>query len=69
MCRWDKDRPATVDNLVLLNFEEAEEHEGTTLDKVRESDPAFYDRVQLALGRIHHDIGAEVGNCLVSRVR
>ncbi|CAL8471181.1 g10723 [Coccomyxa elongata] len=57
LTRWDKDRPPTVDNLVLLTFEEAEQHEGMALEDVRAADPAFYQRVQDTLARIRYELG------------
>ena len=49
--RWDRSRPATVDNLVLLTFSEAEAHENSDLAAVRTGDPAFAARVAAALAR------------------
>lgn len=48
LTRWRRDRPATVDNLVLLTFAEADAH-----DEGRElGDDAFKARVQAALDRV-----------------
>lgn len=41
-CRWDASKPADVHNLVLLTFDEAEVHEGMSLDQVRCEKPDFF---------------------------
>ena len=48
-CRWDASKPAAVDNLVLLTFAEAEEHEAQTLQQVRDHDPEFAKFVDVVL--------------------
>ncbi|KAI6691438.1 hypothetical protein NL676_028266 [Syzygium grande] len=35
LVRWDQAQPASVDNLILLKFTEADEHEQRTLDDIR----------------------------------
>lgn len=60
-CRWDRERPPTVDNLVLLSFGEAEQHEGMSLEDVRAADPVFYQRVQKTLARIRYELGDTTG--------
>ena len=55
--RWDKRRPATVDNLVLLTFDEAGTHDDTDLDAVKSTDLEFFERVTAALGRVMQDLG------------
>lgn len=56
-CRWDKDRPATVDNVVLLTFDEAEAHENSELEAVQQNDSLFYERVMSVRRQIHFDLG------------
>ena len=58
MRRWDRERPATVDNLVLLTFEEAEEHEGMMPNDVRAANLEFFERVQRVFARVRHELGA-----------
>ena len=48
-CRWDVHKPATVDNLVLLTFEEAETHESQSLNDVRRNNPQFAEYVEHVL--------------------
>ncbi|CAM8976026.1 unnamed protein product [Rhodiola kirilowii] len=45
LVRWDKTKPATVSNLILLKFKEADEHELTTLDDIKLNEPEFFSRV------------------------
>ena len=56
-CRWDRDCPPTVDNLVLLTFQEAEAQEGSLLTDIQQTDSEFFDRVMSARRRIHTDLG------------
>ena len=49
-CRWVHDRPASLDNLVLLTFEEAELHEA---DQSFPSGAAA-DHISSTLERVHH---------------
>jgi hypothetical protein len=52
LTRWDAAKPAAVDNLVLLTFDEAEAHdEAESLDAVRAAQPAWAERVEAALRR------------------
>ncbi|XP_024039835.1 tRNA threonylcarbamoyladenosine dehydratase isoform X3 [Citrus clementina] len=51
LVRWDREKPATVSNLVLLKFKEADEHESRTLDDIKEKEPAFFERVTSVLKR------------------
>lgn len=47
LTRWDANRAADVDNLVLLSFDEAEAHEAASLESVRHHHPdlvAYVDR-------------------------
>eukprot|EP00775_Hariotina_reticulata_P007164 gene7164-7378_t len=47
--RWDKSQAATVDNLVLLTADEAEQHDATDLQQLKQQDPAFVQRVEQLL--------------------
>ncbi|KAH7446470.1 hypothetical protein KP509_01G058000 [Ceratopteris richardii] len=51
LTRWDATKPASPDNLILLTFKEAEEHESKTLEKIRSSEPEFYEMVTRILLR------------------
>lgn len=57
LVRWDKEKPASVSNLVLLKFKEADEHESRTLEEIKELEPEFYERVESALKRAQLDFG------------
>ncbi len=52
--RWSVERPADVDNLVLLTFDEAEAHEGAKHDLpvVRRMRPALASFVEAKLERV-----------------
>uniref|UniRef100_A0A9I9CNI3 THIF-type NAD/FAD binding fold domain-containing protein n=1 Tax=Cucumis melo TaxID=3656 RepID=A0A9I9CNI3_CUCME len=49
--RWDRAKPASVSNLILLKFKEADEHESSTLDDIKENEPEFFGRVTATLKR------------------
>lgn len=55
LVRWDKEKPATVSNLILLKFREAEEHESKTIDNIKEEEPEFYNRVTTVLKKAEVD--------------
>ncbi|KAI3971183.1 hypothetical protein MKW92_020233 [Papaver armeniacum] len=57
LVRWDKTRPASVSNLILLRFKEAEEHEQTTLDEIKETEPDYFKRVAAVLKRAEIEFG------------
>ncbi|XP_042518769.1 tRNA threonylcarbamoyladenosine dehydratase [Macadamia integrifolia] len=57
LVRWDRAKPASVSNLVLLKFKEADEHEARTLDDIEEKEPEFYMRVTSVLKRAETDYG------------
>lgn len=57
MCRWDREQPPTVDNLVLLTFEEAEAHEGSDLEGIQQRDPQLVQKVMCARRRVYTDLG------------
>lgn len=50
-CRWDSERPPNIDNLVLLTFDEAEEHDSTTLDEISVREPEYFSMVTATLNR------------------
>ena len=54
--RWDRQKPATVDILVLLTFEEAGQHEEANLEALASSDARFCERVASALARVRLDL-------------
>ncbi|CAO2818415.1 unnamed protein product [Amaranthus hypochondriacus] len=51
LIRWDRSKPASVSNLILLKFDEVDEHESMTLDEIKEKDPEFFQRVSNVLKR------------------
>ncbi|KAM3188851.1 hypothetical protein ACQJBY_067664 [Aegilops geniculata] len=51
LVRWDKSKPAGVSNLILLKFSEADAHESTTLDQIKDEEPEFYAMVSHVLKR------------------
>lgn len=55
LVRWDAKKPATVSNLVLLKFKEADEHETKTLEEVKESETEFFERVSCVLKKAELD--------------
>ncbi|KAK9272877.1 hypothetical protein L1049_003256 [Liquidambar formosana] len=57
LVRWDRAKPASLSNLILLKFREADEHELWTLDDIRENEPEFFMRVTSVLKRAELDIG------------
>lgn len=57
LTRWDAAKPATVDNLVLLTYEEADAHEATTLEALRAAEPGFVARVERVLGKARREYG------------
>ncbi|XP_048130372.1 tRNA threonylcarbamoyladenosine dehydratase isoform X3 [Rhodamnia argentea] len=57
LVRWDRAQPASVANLILLKFNEADEHEQRTLDDIRKEEPEFFTRVTSVLQRARADFG------------
>lgn len=57
LVRWDSTKPASISNLILLKFNEVDEHESRTLDDVKEKEPEFYSRVIAVLKRAENDFG------------
>lgn len=50
LTRWDPAKPATLDNLVLLTWEEADAHEQlSSLEELRAREPEFCARVDRRL--------------------
>ncbi|GLT28772.1 hypothetical protein SLA2020_036800 [Shorea laevis] len=58
LVRWDQAKPASVTNLILLKFKEADEHELRTLDDIREKEPEFFTRVTSVLKRAELEFGS-----------
>lgn len=48
-CRWDRGKPAALDNLVLLTFEEAEAHDSTDLEQLQQQDSEYFAYVDQLL--------------------
>ncbi|KAJ4837961.1 hypothetical protein Tsubulata_015680 [Turnera subulata] len=57
LIRWDREKPASVSNLILLKFKEADEHELTTVDEIKVKEPEFFERVTSVLKRAELDFG------------
>ncbi|CAN6198124.1 unnamed protein product [Urochloa humidicola] len=57
LVRWDKSKPAGASNLILLKFSEADAHESTTLDHVKQEEPEFYSMVSRVLKRAEVEFG------------
>ncbi|MEW5301438.1 MAG: hypothetical protein WDW36_004298 [Sanguina aurantia] len=55
LTRWDATQPPTIHNLILLTTQEADEHDNTTLEALRESEPAFVERVEKIMQRARLD--------------
>ncbi|KMS97423.1 hypothetical protein BVRB_5g127040 [Beta vulgaris subsp. vulgaris] len=51
LVRWNHTNPASVSNLILLKFDEVDEHESMTLDDIKEKEPEFFQRVSNVLKR------------------
>lgn len=59
LTRWDRSKPASVTNLILLKFKEAEEHENMTLEEIKIREPVFYAMVTNVLKRAASDFGVQ----------
>ncbi|TMW93527.1 hypothetical protein EJD97_011537 [Solanum chilense] len=57
LVRWDKTKPASVSNLILLRFKEADEHESRSLEDIKEEEPDFFVRVTTVLNRAELEFG------------
>mmetsp|Transcript_24269 Transcript_24269/g.76364 ORF Transcript_24269/g.76364 Transcript_24269/m.76364 type:complete len:106 (+) Transcript_24269:1115-1432(+) len=56
LVRWDAARPATVDNLVLLTFDEADAHKAIpSLADLEAREPQFYAFVEGVLSKARRD--------------
>jgi hypothetical protein len=53
--RWDAAQPADVGNLVLLTFEEAEEHEHADLAALERDQPEFATFIRAKLDRARRE--------------
>ncbi|XP_070030381.1 tRNA threonylcarbamoyladenosine dehydratase 2 isoform X4 [Nicotiana sylvestris] len=57
LVRWDQTKPASVSNLILLRFKEADEHELKSLENIKEEEPEFFARVTSVLKRAELEFG------------
>ncbi|EPS72924.1 hypothetical protein M569_01829, partial [Genlisea aurea] len=57
LIRWDRSAPASISNLVLLKFKEADEHESRSIEDVKEKEPEFFARVTSVLNRAQLEFG------------
>ncbi|WCJ25174.1 NAD(P)-binding Rossmann-fold superfamily protein [Euphorbia peplus] len=57
LVRWDRSKPACVSNLVLLKFNEADQHESMTLNDIKEREPEFFEKVTSTLTRAELEFG------------
>ncbi|KAI8030161.1 tRNA threonylcarbamoyladenosine dehydratase 2 [Camellia lanceoleosa] len=57
LVRWDSAKPASISNLILLRFKEADEHELRTLEEIKGKEPEFFSRVTSVLKRAEVDFG------------
>ncbi|KAK9837825.1 hypothetical protein WJX74_005880 [Apatococcus lobatus] len=53
LTRWDSSQEASMDNLILLTFQEAEAHEASTLTNIQEAEPAFFNHVTRVLQAVN----------------
>ncbi|THG21877.1 hypothetical protein TEA_021217 [Camellia sinensis var. sinensis] len=60
LVRWDSAKPASISNLILLRFKEANEHELRTLEDIKDKEPEFFSRVTSVLKRAEVDFGLKV---------
>lgn len=54
--RWDRSKPPTLDNLVLLSSEEAEQHDATGLQQLQQQEPEFVAKVERLLDQVRTQI-------------
>ncbi|XP_051146743.1 tRNA threonylcarbamoyladenosine dehydratase isoform X2 [Andrographis paniculata] len=57
LIRWDSTKPASISNLILLKFKEADEHESMSLEDIKEMEPEFFARVTSVLRRAELEFG------------
>ncbi|WZY88662.1 tRNA threonylcarbamoyladenosine dehydratase-like [Brassica napus] len=55
LVRWDAEKPASVSNLILLKFKEADEHEAKTIEEVKETEADFFEKVSCVLKKAERD--------------
>ncbi|XP_047319210.1 tRNA threonylcarbamoyladenosine dehydratase 2 [Impatiens glandulifera] len=55
LVRWDRSKPASVSNLVLLRFKEADEHELRKLEDIKEEEPEYFNKVMSVLRRAQEE--------------
>lgn len=56
LTRWDRSKPPTVDNLVLLTSEEADVHDATGLEQLQQQEPEFVAQVERLLDHVRAHI-------------
>jgi hypothetical protein len=56
LTRWDRSKPPTVDNLVLLTSDEAEAHDAVGLEQLRQQEPEFVLRVEQLLDHVRAQV-------------
>ena len=57
--RWDARKGPTVDNLLLLTGPEAEQHEESTLEEIKASEPEFVAKVEGVLAQVRTAFGLD----------
>lgn len=55
LVRWDRSKPATVTNLVLLRFKEADEHDLRKLEDIKVEEPEYFNKVTSVLRRAEEE--------------
>ncbi|GAB2221491.1 hypothetical protein Drorol1_Dr00012672 [Drosera rotundifolia] len=56
LVRWDGAKPASISNLILLKFDEADKHESKNLDQIKDTEPEFFNRVTAVLKRAESEL-------------
>eukprot|EP00245_Coleochaete_scutata_P008421 TRINITY_DN2563_c0_g3_i2.p1 TRINITY_DN2563_c0_g3~~TRINITY_DN2563_c0_g3_i2.p1 ORF type:complete len:153 (+),score=29.32 TRINITY_DN2563_c0_g3_i2:24-461(+) len=51
LTRWDQSKPASLCNIILCSFQEAEDHEKRTLEDLKQKEPELFDFVERTLAR------------------
>lgn len=54
--RWDRIKPPTVDNLVLLSAEEAEQHDARSLEQLKQSEPELVEKVERLIDMVRAQV-------------
>ncbi|GAA0144777.1 ligase [Lithospermum erythrorhizon] len=57
LVRWDRAKPASISNLLLLKFNEVDGHESRSLDDIKEKEPEFFAKITAVLKRAELDFG------------